>query len=363
MSTKFSPEQFIGFLHDIDPLSTYTIVQLSGGLVNFTVRAIKNTDANTGFFVGHKTLVIKHAAPFVAFIGEDAPLSPFRQVVESRALELLNARSISQEVTIPSVLFHDNQRHMLVITDLGDDLSTIDKWIGTNPGGDKVAGVARRLSGFLATLHTLDVPESSLQNLDNPDVVEAIERNVVDRVNDTLETFQIEKKEARQLGEMLKTAYRAKPERWVFSVGDLWIGSILVSPLGEKVAVVDWENAGRGKPLQDLAQFASHFNNPSLKTTEEVLVKELFDSYRRGVSAANAGWIAPSSYRDEAIKSAWILHGREILYRAGELPEGDIERLALAEHGLKYLRAANGGLSRDDILEERFLQSLYLSED
>ena len=257
MSNKFSSEPFITFLHDIDPLSTYTITQLSGGLVNFTVRATKTSDLHAGFFAGHRTVVIKHALPFVASIGEGAPLSPFRQVVEKRALSLLKAASIDQKkrVAIPLVLHHDDQRHMLVITDLGDNLSTIDKWLENNPDRDQLLDVAQRLGGFLATLHGLKFTEETFQTLDNPDIVEAIERDVVVRVAEIMDTFHIEKDESRTLGEMVKTEYRKTPERWVFSVGDLWIGSILVSQLGETVAIVDWENAGRGKPLQDMAQF------------------------------------------------------------------------------------------------------------
>ena len=70
----------------------------------------------------------------------------------------------------------------------------------------------------------------------------------------------------------------------------------------------------------------------------------------------------PSSYRDGAIESAWILHGREIVYRAGELTE-DGKRQVLAEYGLKYLRTAKRGLHDADVSEETFLQPLYSPRD
>ncbi|KAK1222877.1 hypothetical protein PQX77_014299 [Marasmius sp. AFHP31] len=364
MSCQFSSEPFISFLQDIDPLSTYTIVQLSGGLVNFTVRATKTSNPDTGFFMGHKTLVIKHALPFVASIGEGAPLSPFRQVVEQRALDILKATPFAQnssQVAVPSVLHHDDQRHMLVITDLGDNLITIDKWLENNPGKDQLADVARRLGTFLAALHTLEIPEETFQALDNPDIIEAIERDVVDRVNGIIDTLCTDD-ESRDLGKMLKDEYRKSPRQWVFSVGDLWIGSILVSPLGETVAIVDWENAGRGKPLQDMGQFASHFNSPSVGEGAGIFIRGLFDWYRREALSAKAMWMELSPYRDEAIESAWILQGREIVYRAGELSDNS-KRQELAECGFKYLRAAKRRLCEVDVLEETFLRPLYSLRD
>ncbi|KAJ8072884.1 hypothetical protein PM082_016443 [Marasmius tenuissimus] len=255
-------------------------------------------------------------------------------------------------------MYHDDQRHMLVITDLGDNLITINRWLESNPGRDQLENVARRLGSFLAALHTLDIPEETFQALDNPDIVEAIERDVVNRVNGIMDTLCAEQDESRGLGKMLTNEYRKSPAQWVFCVGDLWIGSILVSPLGETVAIVDWENAGRGKSLQDMAQFASHFNNPSVGEGVTVFVRELFDSYRRQALSAEAMWMEPSPYRDEAIESAWILQGREIVYRAGELSD-DSKRQELAEYGFKYLRAVRRGLCEVDVWEETFLHPLY----
>lgn len=40
----------------------------------------------------------------------------------------------------------------------------------------------------------------------------------------------------------------------VFCVGDLWTGSVLASPDGKVLGVIDLEFAGLGKPLQDIAQ-------------------------------------------------------------------------------------------------------------
>lgn len=55
----------------------------------------------------------------------------------------------------------------------------------------------------------------------------------------------------------------------VFSLGDLWTGSILVSKNGQRIRLIDFEFAGEGKPLQDLAQFGSITIN-SLYTVSHV---------------------------------------------------------------------------------------------
>jgi hypothetical protein len=73
---------FPAYLSKIDPTQTYAIKQLRGGVVNLTVRATKKTSASSsqGPFPLHASLVLKQAPPYVAGVGESAPMSQFRQV-------------------------------------------------------------------------------------------------------------------------------------------------------------------------------------------------------------------------------------------------------------------------------------------
>ena len=77
-------DHFRQYLATIDPNQTYAIKQLTGGLVNYTVRATKvladGGDHRLSRFPGHDSIIIKHAPPFIAAIGEAAKFSPFRQV-------------------------------------------------------------------------------------------------------------------------------------------------------------------------------------------------------------------------------------------------------------------------------------------
>ncbi|KAK7032278.1 hypothetical protein VNI00_013237 [Paramarasmius palmivorus] len=379
MSGSFTSENFTVFLKEIDPTVSYSIIPLTGDLINNTVRATKLQGAATGTFPGHSSIVLKHAPPFVASVGEDAPFSVFRQVVEARALEILaNAQVIqevqrNQNVSIPSVLYRDDARHVLAITDLGDDLSTIDRWFNdinnqinqTDAAKEQAASIGRRLGIFLATVHNLSVPESSLQSLDNLETREVIRRDVVDRVSGVMETFQIQPGEALLLKTMMEAELDDEnQERWVMSVGDLWVGSVLISPNGERVAVVDWEFAGRGRPLQDMAQFGSFFNNATPNPVQDTFIGELFRAYHRESLRQQAAWTAISGELayESLIKSTWILHGREIVYRAVNLPQTDKDREALAEIGFRYLRAAQRGITGSHVELEGFLKPLYLGE-
>lgn len=70
---------FASYLLKLDPSQSYTVKQLTGGVVNVTVRAIK-THANAGRFPDHRTIILKYAPPYIAGIGENAPFSQIRQV-------------------------------------------------------------------------------------------------------------------------------------------------------------------------------------------------------------------------------------------------------------------------------------------
>jgi len=88
---------FHNYLREIDPAYIYQIDRLTGGVVNVTVRASKTAlaptlgaveqpsgtaslDLSRGRFPGHGTLILKYAPPYIASIGEGAPMSQTRQV-------------------------------------------------------------------------------------------------------------------------------------------------------------------------------------------------------------------------------------------------------------------------------------------
>jgi hypothetical protein len=76
---------FSTYLSKIDPTQTYAIEQLTGGVVNLTVRATKKTStaSSQGLLPLNASLILKQAPPYVAGVGESAPMSQFRQVFTS----------------------------------------------------------------------------------------------------------------------------------------------------------------------------------------------------------------------------------------------------------------------------------------
>jgi hypothetical protein len=89
---------FKSYLERLDPAYTYQVDQLTGGVINFTVRASKvaltdsaavggetptaGSDLNPhiGTFPGHKSLILKHATSHIAEIGEGSHIPQTRQV-------------------------------------------------------------------------------------------------------------------------------------------------------------------------------------------------------------------------------------------------------------------------------------------
>lgn len=95
---------FVPYLQSLDSSQTYAVHQLTGGLINVTVRAVKSSAAiiDEGRFPGNQTLVLKYAPPFIAAAGKDAPFPQFRQVCTALVLymPLTDPRSL-----LPTVCF------------------------------------------------------------------------------------------------------------------------------------------------------------------------------------------------------------------------------------------------------------------
>jgi hypothetical protein len=83
---------FVSYLHRLDPSQSWSVQSLPGGLVNFTVRAIKSRPASGSRtenksngsgpwrFAEHDSLILKYAPPYIAALGEGAPFDRLRQV-------------------------------------------------------------------------------------------------------------------------------------------------------------------------------------------------------------------------------------------------------------------------------------------
>lgn len=88
---------FKSYLEQLDPSYTYQVEQLTGGVINVTVRASKvaltatgatavespsacnSLDVHAGRFPGYKSLILKHATSQVADMGGAAHIPQTRQ--------------------------------------------------------------------------------------------------------------------------------------------------------------------------------------------------------------------------------------------------------------------------------------------
>ncbi|KAK5062498.1 hypothetical protein LTR84_004571 [Exophiala bonariae] len=170
---------FIAYLERLDPSYAYQVEQLTGGVINFTVRASKVTltespvvleatpgagnglDVHFGRFPGHGSLILKHAASHIAEMGEGAHIPQTRQLVEATALALfldetrkpgIDSSSLpgarlgclhtfldGTGIMTPEILHYDASDHVLILSDLGalPDLSNVFCELGGyTPGSD-----------------------------------------------------------------------------------------------------------------------------------------------------------------------------------------------------------------------------------
>ncbi|CAE6449101.1 unnamed protein product [Rhizoctonia solani] len=152
---------FIPALTALDPYHQYFTSPLSGGMVNFTVRVhISDTiEEHECPFGDARSVVAKYAPAFVASLGESAPFSQYRQVIEARALALLSQPTISayiqsSGVAFPKLLHHDSNANILIMSDLGET-NTLDKWLISSPDIEVATKVGGSFGEFISQLGTI----------------------------------------------------------------------------------------------------------------------------------------------------------------------------------------------------------------
>jgi hypothetical protein len=189
------------------------------------------------------------------------------QVIEARALKLLEsspniqASKAQTQTSIPRLLHEDHTAHILILEDLGDNLLDIDKWLAHKPHPSKETckKVGERLGFLLASVHGVSF---SPQEFYNPDVANMLAKEIIGTMGDMLKKFDVPEDERTVVCETIKIEFEEGQMNngkgnGVFSVGDLWTGSILASEDGERLCLIDWEFAGEWKPLKDMAQLGT----------------------------------------------------------------------------------------------------------
>ncbi|KAI9797137.1 MAG: hypothetical protein M1833_005652 [Piccolia ochrophora] len=394
---------FSGYLSRIDPLQSYTIEPLKGGLTNFTVRAIKTTSRSTdeGRFPNHKTLVLKNAPPHAAQ-SEELPLSQHRQVNESRALSLFTPPDgllphlcRDSDVSVPHLLEFDQDEHVLIMSDLGDSV-TFTEYLSLTQGDDKADclrssfltsadasfQLGSRLGRFLGELHsrrTLDlIGRDRLAMFGNPDYV-TIFHILNTELTRVLGEFGAA--DAVELAQRVLVDFHRDDvdEERSFQLGDLWVGGILVSKLDDtwlRLGAVDWEHAGAGRGVSgDVSQLLANAHlcllesasTGTLHAAIRAAIDGLTQAYRtrrrvdemewtRAGKLVSSGATPPapeaSSTLARMVRSAYLGHGNVMLlrtlllgdWRCTACKKADAKNCEMVpkmiERGLWYLRTA-----------------------
>ncbi|KXX78558.1 hypothetical protein MMYC01_204521 [Madurella mycetomatis] len=341
---------FQAYLSLLYPSTTYHISPLTGGLVNFTVRARRANAGSSSPSLPNSpqtSLILKYAPPYIAAVGASAPFPQARQTVEATVLKLFyNPTSEHHQqneaplaflangsnpqadgaVSIPRLIVHDTTSNVLILEDLGDDLITLwDLFKNPNPNPDptatspsapahplrdRCANMGFRLGLFFRNLHsaaTLTRILTAVSDRDRATLESTLTREVVRdaAVRPILPRLQQwaglgDDGTARRLYARVEADFErgdggAYGGEACLSMGDLHPGSVLVrrqpDARGEVVAVIDWEFAtlqnGRGAN-GDMAQFLANMHVLMLSLPPGAVVREAVEAFVREMCRAYA---------------------------------------------------------------------------
>ncbi|DAA79707.1 TPA_exp: Uncharacterized protein A8136_0480 [Trichophyton benhamiae CBS 112371] len=353
---------FDSYFMQLDPLNSWTVKRLTGGLVNLTVRATKNkyagreneTASQPGQLEGCQSLILKYAPPFVASVGEAAPFDQIRQNVEKNALALFSAPDgpllsmlTETSVRVPSLVFHDEKSHILVLEDLGalpplSDLLSIS-WLSSHyPEWPSLSGsyfledrslclsAGAKFGQFFAILHdkgTLNSIKSygcdpNLARFKNNSMREVVRDAAVSTMRRYLVQFNCV--EAEKLSHAIEEDFE-RQEEWdgerCFSVGDLWPGGILIENLAlqpsrgthsselpklPKLGVIDFEFSGPGRGVNgDMAQLLAHLHLYYIAWGN---CGDRFKPFQAGVLSFIEGLCSSYATYSRSLGAPWQLH-------------------------------------------------------
>ncbi|KAF9244450.1 kinase-like domain-containing protein [Melanogaster broomeanus] len=202
------------------------------------------------------SIVLKYAPPFMA-TDPSQPLHVIRQYVEARALVLLDPSSesplpVSSLLTkypnfkIPRFIHHDTEQNVLMMTDLGSSVMTLDVWLAQEPApqAEEVVRIAKDLGQFLAefVLATSEPTIEVLARASNSVMLDQFYSYFV-KITRTVLTSQ-GVPDAEVLVSRLDKAFRDSGKREsCLGMVDLWTSNILIDS-NTNVCLIDWEFFG-----------------------------------------------------------------------------------------------------------------------
>ena len=369
------------------PPSQITIQVLTGGLLNAAVRASFTPPVDLTRF-GHpqsvRSVVLKYAPPYM--VSEPwVPLNTIRQDIEARALVLLDPNSESAlsasslftkypNVKTPRLIHHDSEERVLIMTDLGSSVVTIDDWLTQEPAPltEDVERIAKDLGRFLgefviATNNPNSEILSLLQLPCNSALVHQFDEYVVNNLKDVLQDVP----DVDILTKRVEDAARdSRKTDLCLGMVDIWRKNIVIDS-DMNICLLDWEqfgcsNASCEMSLLGVCSFylfiyrsiSILFISQTVQTMHWILLKSSFTDAAKNRANAflstmlqNYGQVRADVPSPHFRRQALVFYGRETLslvkWNADEFDDEMKERAL--ELGLAYLRAAGSSVDTMDV--------------
>ncbi|KAK5999233.1 4-hydroxytryptamine kinase-like protein [Cladobotryum mycophilum] len=369
------------YLESIYPASTWKLDRLSGGLVNSTWRATKTSGK-----ADHDSLILKHARPYIEVAGPEWAFSTDRQVVEATVLNLWDESGLLHETRkrlppwhSPRCLRHDHgsesalkltssdqEASVILLNDLGHLVNVVEflKACADRPGlvsEDQIANIGRTVGQLFATIHSQETADKIKTQ---PGIAKTLTHSLTKKLvlNVAVEPIRerlsrppnAEQLYARVLKDYQDSEYNY---RQCLVLGDFTHASILLQPpgLGSDLTpvLVDWEFAqinGRGVN-GDMAQFLANIHLELLGATENTTLYQLLSRFMSELCAAyrdSANLVYKKESGDmnvQLMRSAFILHGREMLNQAHELHDNHPRFKNMACIGAWYIERAGDNIN------------------
>ncbi|KAJ7866999.1 kinase-like domain-containing protein [Mycena olivaceomarginata] len=202
-------------------------------------------------YKGQKTLVLKHARPYVA-VAASIPLAIERQAFEAKALEKIREGLDSGPLAKVPVMYHfDENSHIIIMEDCGEDSQNLKALMSAAPPSVPVAQeIGRALGQFLGRLHSWGTVDPKMIDFfdENEQAKRITSWITYGRLISTLTTDDIpavallpEKVPESDLDDIraiiTERTNEIFTERATLTMGDFWTGNVMLAKAG--VAALD----------------------------------------------------------------------------------------------------------------------------
>ena len=265
-------------------------------------------------------------------------------------------------VTVPTVHLFDEEAHVIVMDDCGDDIPTLKDLLLTNPPSLEVAEmIGNAIGEFLAYFHTQGTADKDLLDLVSTNATArqlsswVTHGRLVSTLNGEAKLpalsdppLAISEEDLKKIDAASKILIeRAMTTKESAVMGDFWPGNILVSLTPDtrevkRLYVIDWELSKLGIPGWDVGQFSAEIHLiRRFHPEREAVASSVFSSFLK------AYWEhAPATAKEGDLLETSLGHiGAHLIAWTPRVEWGGKEKTReVVEEGVRYyLQASSEG--------------------